>query len=167
MDNVEQRSVVCLANWEREVMLQELVVSPKGAALDRFLARRTGYSLTVCVFAFKYRFRPGRALFLETTGRRSGRTHGVALPYFLIDGKTLIVGSNGGLPKDTHWVLNLRATPEAFAYIKGRRQEVRARFTEGEERARYWEQLKARIPNYREYERLTTREIPVIALDSR
>ncbi|HTQ23018.1 nitroreductase/quinone reductase family protein [Mycobacterium sp.] len=49
-----------------------------------------------------------------------------------------------------------------LAYVKRRPQPVRARFTEGEERARYWEQ-----PNYREYERLTTREIPVVALENR
>jgi F420H(2)-dependent quinone reductase len=79
-------------------MLEELVVTPKGAALDRFLVRWTGYSLTVRVFAYKNGFRPGPALFLKTMGRKSGKTHGVALPYFEIDGKMLIVGSRDGVP---------------------------------------------------------------------
>ena len=108
-----------------------------------------------------------RTLFLETTGRKSGNTHGVALPYFEIDGKMLIIGSRGGLPTDPAWALNLRTTPEAVAYIKRKPRKVRARFTEGEERTRCWEELKARVPNFREYERRTTREIPVIALESR
>jgi hypothetical protein len=61
----------------------------------------------------------------------------------------------------------LRTTPEGVIYIKRKLKKVPARFTYGDERTRYWEELKARVPNYREYERLTAREIPVIALESR
>jgi len=148
-------------------MLPKLLATPRGRALDRFLVRWTGGSLTIRVFARAYGFRPGPALILETTGRRSGRTHAVALPYFELDGKVLIVGSRGGAPHDPAWALNLRTTPEARTIVKRRPRDVQARFTEGDERSRYWEQLKARIPNYREYERRTTREIPVIALEPR
>ena len=148
-------------------MLMKFVVSPRGLTLDRFLVRWTGRSLTIPVFARATGFTPGPALFLETTGRKTGNTRGVALPYFEYDDKIMIVGSNGGAPRDTHWVLNLRTTPEAVAYIKRKRQPVHARFTEGEERERYWKLLKERVPAYREYEQLTTREIPVVVLESR
>ena len=148
-------------------MLTKFVVTPRGLALDRLLVRWTGYSLTIPVFAREAGFKPGPALFLETRGRKSGKTRGVALPYFEYDGTMMIVGSNGGSPKDTHWVLNLRTTPDAVAYVKRKRRPVRARFLQGEERARYWDLLKERVPSYRHYEQLTTREIPVVVLEPR
>jgi deazaflavin-dependent oxidoreductase (nitroreductase family) len=148
-------------------MLDKFVLSPRGLKLDRNLVRWTGHSLTIPVFARATGFKPGPALYLETTGRKSGVTRGVALPYFEYDDKIMIVGSNGGGPQDTHWVLNLRTTPEAVVYIKRKRRPVRARFSEGKERDRYWKLLKDRVPAYRQYEQRTTREIPVVILESR
>lgn len=146
-------------------MLENFVMTPRGLALDRLLVRRTGFSLTTWVFARANGFDPGPALYLETKGRRSGLTRGAVLPYFVIDGKTMVVGSKGGAPEDPYWAQNLRQTPDAVAYIRRKPRRVHARFTQGEERARLWEELKSRIAAYRQYEKNTTREIPVIVLE--
>jgi len=148
-------------------MLLKFVMSPRGLALDRFLVRYLGFSLTIPVFARANGKKPHKALYLETTGSKSGKTRGVALPFFVIDGKRLIVGSKGGAPEDPAWAKNLRANPEAVVYIKRRKHQVLARFLQGSEREEYFNQLKSRTAGYPRYEKLTTREIPVIELRER
>ena len=148
-------------------MLHKFVVTPRGLALDRFLVRNFGWSLTIQVWARAAGYKPGPALYLETIGKKTGEVRPVALPYFLIDGKMLVVGSAGGGPQDPVWAKNLRATPEAAAYINRRKRLVRARFSEGAERQRFWDALIAFNAHYREYEKLTTRQIPVIVLEAR
>lgn len=148
-------------------MLHKFVVTPTGLALDRFLARYLGVSLTIQVWARAAGYKPGPVLYLETIGRKTGAVRGVALPYFVIDGKLLIVGSAGGGPEDPLWAKNLRATPEVTAYIRRKKRLFRARVSEGAERERYWATLIGTNAHYREYEKLTTRQIPVIVLDDR
>jgi len=146
-------------------MLENFVMTPRGLALDRLLVRWTGFSLTTWVFARANGFDPGPALYLETRGRKTGKTRGVVLPYFVIDGKSMVVGSKGGAPEDPYWAQNLRQNPDAVVYLKRKPHPVRARFTQGDERTRYWDALKNRIAAYRAYEQNTTREIPVIVLE--
>lgn len=146
-------------------MLEKFVMTPRGLALDKFLVRHFGYSLTTKVFARSQGYEPPSVLYLETTGRKSGQTRGVAVPYFEVDGKILVVGSKGGAPEDPYWALNLRHNPNAVVYINRKRRKVRAVFLEGEERASTWEWLKGRISSYRQYETFTDREIPVISLE--
>ncbi|QZP08181.1 nitroreductase/quinone reductase family protein [Caenibius sp. WL] len=146
-------------------MLEKFVMTPRGLALDKFLVRHLGYSLTTQVFARSQGYAPPSVLYLETVGRKSGQKRGVAVPYFELDGKILVVGSKGGAPEDPYWALNLRNQPEAVAYINRKRRNVRAVFLTGEERTRAWEWLKGRISSYRQYETRTTREIPVISLE--
>ena len=43
--------------------------------------------------------------------------------------------------------------------------EVRARETEGDERARIWEAQKASMPVFREYKAVAGRDIPVLLLE--
>ncbi|MBA6411784.1 nitroreductase family deazaflavin-dependent oxidoreductase [Parahaliea sp. F7430] len=148
-------------------MLQRFVMSSAGLALDRFLVRWTGFSLTTWVFARASGYAPGPVLYLETIGRRSGRKRAVAVPYFDRDGQRLLVASKGGADSDPYWAQNLRANPDAVVRIRRRPQQVRARFLAGEERAKVWEGLKADVPTYAYYESLTEREIPVIALEAR
>jgi len=148
-------------------MLHKFVVTPAGLALDRFLVRYLGVSLTIQVWARAAGYKPGPALYLETIGRKTGAVRGVALPYFLIEGKILIVASAGGGPEDPMWAKNLRANPEVTAYIKRKKRQFRARVSEGAERQLYWDALIAFNAHYREYEKLTTRQIPVIVLEDR
>ena len=149
-------------------MLHKFVgTTPQGLALDRFLVRHIGWSLTIHVWANAAGYKPGPALYIETIGKKSGAVRPVALPYFMIEGKRLIVGSAGGGPEDPMWAKNLRANPDVTAYIKRKKHLLHARVSEGEERARLWEVLVSRNAHYRNYETLTTRQIPVIVLEDR
>jgi len=146
-------------------MLLKFMLTPRGLAFDRFLVKWTGHSLLNRIFARDAGFEPQPALLLVTRGRRSGQERAVALPYFVIDGKSMVVGSKGGAPTDPFWVQNLRANPEAKIYVRRKPRAVRARIAEGEERARYWSRLTETVSSYREYEKRTDRQIPVVVLD--
>ncbi len=145
--------------------LTRLLMSPAGLAFDRWLVRFTGESLLNRVFARQAGFVPQPALLLETRGRLSGARRQVVLPWFLIDGKWVIVGSKGGMPTDPAWVGNLRAEPAVKVYVQRRGHHARAHVTTGSERESLWAELVARVPVYAHYQSLTTREIPVVVLD--
>lgn len=144
----------------------QLLMSPAGLAFDRALVRLTGESLLNRVFARQAGFDPQPALLLETRGRKSGARRRAVLPWFRIDGKLLVVGSKGGMPTDPAWVTNLRAEPSVAVWIRRRRHTARARVAAGEERATLWAELVRRVPTYAHYQSLTTREIPVVILET-
>jgi F420H(2)-dependent quinone reductase len=100
-------------------------------------------------------------LLLTTTGRRTGRARTTPL-CFLRDGDALVVvASNGGMDWFPDWWLNLLSEPRATVEIGRSRRAVVARPASPEERARLWAALVAVAPGYLEYERRTSREIPL------
>lgn len=146
-------------------MLLKFMLTPRGLRLDCWLVRWTGYSLLNRLFSPQNGFEPQPALVLVTKGRRTGQSRSVALPYFKLDGKMLLVGSKGGAPTDPYWVQNLRSDPHVTIYVMRKARKVTARVTSGAEREGLWRQLTGSIPSYAQYEKLTEREIPVIALE--
>jgi deazaflavin-dependent oxidoreductase (nitroreductase family) len=106
--------------------------------------------------------RPMSVLLLTTTGRKTGLTRTVPLPYFEYDGRTFLVGSFSGGERHPAWFLNLRDQP-AVRVQRGRKKlAARAVLLEGAERARYWERLTNDWPRYRVYQAGTSREIPLV-----
>lgn len=155
-----------LITGPQPMSMLNLLMSPTGLSIDRALVRWTGHSLLNRVFARQAGFAAQPALLLETRGRRSGRTRAAALPWFRIDGKLLIVGSKGGLPSDPAWVGNLRTESRVFVYIARKRIAAHARIAEGSERTALWKELVQRVPVYATYQANTTREIPVVVLET-
>ena len=103
---------------------------------------------------------------LHTKGARTGREHViplVALP--LEGGRYAIFASHGGSPRHPDWYHNLRANPRVTCEVGTRVVHATARVTKGEERERIWARQKANRPYFADYERRTTREIPVIVLE--
>lgn len=123
------------------------------------------YQLTGGIFGAKVSGAP--VVLLTTTGRKSGRPRTTPLIY-LEDGDNLvIVGSFGGNDQHPAWYLNLRANPEAEVQIGGKRTRVRAETASDEERARLWPLLVQMYSGYDEYQKETTRKIPVVILKPR
>ncbi len=80
--------------------------------------------------------------------------------------KYVLVGSQGGAPKDPAWVHNLRADPQIelrdeTAVRKMRVREVR----DAAERARLWKLAVAAYPPYADYQTRTQRQIPVFVAE--
>lgn len=139
--------------------------TPTGLALDRFLVKWTGHSVLNHLFARNAGFKVRPALLLVTVGSATRKPREVALPYYELDGKLMVVGSKGGAPKDPLWVKNLQRNPEARIYVNRKARWVRTRIAENVERKTLWPQLVALVPTYAHYQTLTTREIPIVILE--
>jgi deazaflavin-dependent oxidoreductase (nitroreductase family) len=105
-------------------------------------------------------------LLLHTTGRRSGRRHTVPLLYLRRNKDLVIIASWGGRERHPEWYLNLVADPAAAVTVNGNRRRVRARITAGDERTELWEAAVAAHDAYARYQAKTTRQIPVLVLES-
>jgi F420H(2)-dependent quinone reductase len=106
-------------------------------------------------------------LLLTTTGRKSGQLRTAPVVY-LADGENLVViGSNAGHSRTPAWSLNLKANPEAEVEVGRKRQPVRARVAEGEERADLWRKHNEQYSGFDEYEARTDRDIALFVLEPR
>lgn len=103
-------------------------------------------------------------LLLTTTGRKSGHQRTTPLIYLQDRESFVIVGSTNGGDEHPAWFLNLRANPDAEVQIGRTRTRVRADVANDEERARLWPQLVKLFASYDEYQKQTSRKIPVIVL---
>ena len=111
------------------------------------------------------RFRSGAPVCLLTTkGRKSGPPRTVPLLYLKEGDDLIVVASQGGAPQHPAWYLNLEAEPMAEVEIGHRRVPIVARRVAEHERTELWPRLVKFYPPYDEYQRRTTRPIPVIRL---
>lgn len=101
-------------------------------------------------------------LLLTTTGRKSGRSRTVPLLYLKDDGNFVIVASLGGAPKHPAWFLNLEVNQKVDLQVGKLRIACEARRAGAEDKARLWPRLVAIYPQYADYQKRTTRDIPVV-----
>jgi deazaflavin-dependent oxidoreductase (nitroreductase family) len=133
-------------DWVREqVELYESSGGTKGTTL-----RDTG--LPVIVFTH--------------TGNKTGAMRKTPLMRVKDGASYVLVGSQGGAPKDPQWVYNLRANPAIELRDRTVVQPMRAReVTDAVERARLWDLAVAAYPPYADYQAKTTRKIPVFVAE--
>jgi deazaflavin-dependent oxidoreductase (nitroreductase family) len=105
------------------------------------------------------------ALILTTRGRRSGVERRNALIYGRHGDDYLVVASKGGAPQPPAWYLNLEDQPEVEVQVLGDRFHARARTATAEERTALWPTMTREWPAYDDYQRRTSREIPVVILE--
>jgi deazaflavin-dependent oxidoreductase (nitroreductase family) len=111
------------------------------------------------------KFRDSPLLVLTTRGRKTGRTYENPLAYLAEGDRLFVFASHEGAPEDPDWFKNLMAHPTATIEVGTERYEVRPVVLTGAERARVYGRQAARRPRFAEYERHTTRQIPVVALE--
>jgi len=104
-------------------------------------------------------------LLLETTGRKTGQLREIPVAYFFHEGKYLIVDSNWGKEKNADWYLNLLKNPRAKLTVNGKAIQVTARDTQRDEYARLWEFATKKHPPYLNYQKMTSRHIPIVAFE--
>ena len=78
--------------------------------------------------------------------------------------RIVVIASFAGGPKSPPWYHNLVANPEATVEVGSERFRVRAAVTAGEERQRLFNRQAEQMPIFAEYEKKTTRQIPVLVL---
>ena len=104
-------------------------------------------------------------LILHTIGRKSGKDRAIPIAYFAYEGHYLIVESNWGKDGQAEWYLNLKQNPQARLEVKGRVVSVTAREAQGEEYDRLWDYVTVHHPPYLEYQKMTTRHIPIMIFE--
>ncbi len=106
-------------------------------------------------------------MLLDHVGAKTGKRRTHPLAYLEDVENIVIVASKGGSPRHPAWFHNLRTNPETTVQIGGRRMPVRARVATPEERAGLWPRVVALYGPYEDYQRRTSREIPLVILEPR
>ena len=103
---------------------------------------------------------------LTTTGRKSGIPRSVMLtsPH-QEDDSLLIVASKGGSDKPPEWLLNIEKNPNVEVRKEGGPSvSMSADIVNENERNKLWPAITADFPNYSDYQKKTSRVIPLIFL---
>jgi deazaflavin-dependent oxidoreductase (nitroreductase family) len=103
-------------------------------------------------------------LLLHDQGAKSGKAYIHPLVYHAEDGRYFIFASKGGAPENPAWYHNLKAHPDARIEVGTETIDVTATELTGEERDRVFRAQMERAPQFADYEKKTSRTIPVLAL---
>ncbi|MFE9899694.1 nitroreductase family deazaflavin-dependent oxidoreductase [Streptomyces achromogenes] len=102
---------------------------------------------------------------LTTRGAKSGKLRKTPLMRVEHDGRYAVVASVGGAPKHPVWYFNVKADPHVELQDGPVKRDMRAREVTGAEKADWWERAVAAYPPYADYQKKTSREIPVFVLE--
>ena len=103
-------------------------------------------------------------LLLTTRGRKSGVSRTVPVVRFVDGEQTYVIASMGGQPQHPSWFFNLEANPAVEVQFGPERWRARAEVLSSDQRARVWSRIIAVMPNFGEYQKKTSRVIPVVRL---
>ena len=103
-------------------------------------------------------------LLLEHVGARSGTRRTTPLLYIRDGDDLVIVASKGGNPRHPAWFHNVVANPDVTVQVGSRRLAARAHVATSAERKRLWPRVVGAYGPYADYQRRTTREIPLVIL---
>ncbi len=104
-------------------------------------------------------------LLLHHKGAKTGTGRVTPVMYRPVGESWAIFASKAGAPTNPDWYYNLRAHPDTEVEIGTETIPVLARVADDAERAPIWEAHKRDVPGFADYERQTTRQIPVVILE--
>ena len=110
-------------------------------------------------------FEGGTILLLTTTGAKSGQSRTNPLVYVTDGDNIAIIASKAGAPTNPDWYHNLVANPIVTIERGTEQFQARATIAAEPERTRLYDQMVAKMPGFAEYQRNTTRQIPVVVLE--
>jgi len=105
-------------------------------------------------------------LLLHTTGAKTGQARVNPMMYLADGDDHVVFASKAGAPTNPDWYHNLVANPRASIEVGDQTFNVVARVAEGETRERLWSRQKELYPGFADYEAKTTRQIPVVILET-
>ena len=109
-------------------------------------------------------FKGALLLLLTTKGAKSGKTRVNPLAYLSDAGRHVIIASYAGAASNPPWYHNLIANPVVEVEVGKERFKARAEVLVEPDRSRLYRKMAQAMPAFAEYEKKTTRSIPVIAL---
>jgi deazaflavin-dependent oxidoreductase (nitroreductase family) len=104
-------------------------------------------------------------LLLTTTGAKSGKPFTTPLVYTKDGNRIVIIASKGGFPKHPAWFHNLKAHPMTTIELGTEKFQAKAVITTNPERQRLFDAQAKLMPAFSEYQKATTRQIPVVVLE--
>jgi len=110
-------------------------------------------------------FEGGTLLLLTSTGAKSGQPRVSPLAYVADGERYIIIASKAGAPTNPDWYHNLLAHPAATIEVGREQFQVRATVVEEPERSRLYAKMVEKMPGFADYQRKTTRQIPVVVLE--
>ena len=112
-------------------------------------------------------FEGATLLLLTTKGAKSGKTRVNPMMYLPDDDRMFVFASKNGAPTNPDWYHNIVANPEVVVEVGTETFPAKATVITGKERDEIYAKQAAHYPGFAEYEKKTTRKIPVIALARR
>jgi deazaflavin-dependent oxidoreductase (nitroreductase family) len=109
-------------------------------------------------------FEGAPVLLLNTVGAKSGLPRTTPLSYVRDGDAYVIMASKSGAPTNPAWYHNLLAHPTATIEVGSDQFEVKYRLVDDNERGRLWQRMVHQWPMAADYQRATTRRIPLIVL---
>ena len=103
-------------------------------------------------------------IILTSLGAKSGKLRKTPLMRVEHDGEYAVVASLGGAPKHPVWYYNLTVNPHVELQDGPAKNDYTAREVQGAERDAWWARAVAAWPDYAQYQKKTTRVIPVFVL---
>ena len=103
-------------------------------------------------------------LLLHTTGAKSRHERINPVAYVADGDRLVIIASKGGAPTHPDWYSNLLAHPLVTVEVGTQQFQAQASIATEPERTRLYNQMVEMMPVFAEYQRKTTRVIPVIIL---
>jgi deazaflavin-dependent oxidoreductase (nitroreductase family) len=104
-------------------------------------------------------------LILRTVGAKSRQVRESPVAYFADDdGSMVVVASKAGLPTHPAWYHNLKANPQFEVEVGAATLPVTAEEITGSEYEAKWAEIVAKAPGFGEYQKKTTRVIPLVRL---
>ncbi|MFN8440552.1 MAG: nitroreductase family deazaflavin-dependent oxidoreductase [Caldilineaceae bacterium] len=109
-------------------------------------------------------FADATLLLLHTTGAKSGQPRINPVVYTTDGDRLVVIASKAGAPTNPDWYHNIVANPLVTVEVGTEQFQAHATVAAEPERTRLFEQMAAQRPGFAEYQRNTTRVIPVIVL---
>ena len=109
-------------------------------------------------------FANGTLLLLHTTGAKSKAERVNPVAYTTDGDRLVIIASKGGAPTHPDWYHNVVGNPRVTVEVGTEKFQAQATIAAEPERTRLYDQMAAINPGFAEYQRKTTRRIPVIIL---
>jgi len=103
-------------------------------------------------------------LLLHTTGAKSGKERINPLVTVKDGDRLVVAASKGGAPSNPDWYYNIVANPLVDVEYGSDRFQARATVTAEPERTELYEKVASDFVGFAEYEKKTTRVIPVVTL---
>ncbi len=102
---------------------------------------------------------------LTSRGAKSGKLRKTPVMRVEHGGRYAVVASLGGAPKHPVWYFNVQADPHVELQDGPSKWDMTAREVTGEEKAEWWKRAVEAYPPYEDYQKKTSREIPVFVLE--